>query len=98
MSIHPDVHKMIAAITEYDETQGVVPDAAGNVAGVNYTAILVAAGQRAQMMFENCGPLRKTLTPAQTDEVQQLMRAMWMDGFSASAAYSRMHGNTTAET
>jgi Spy/CpxP family protein refolding chaperone len=89
--------KLHAALWEYDQAQGAHPDAAGNVAGVDRTALLGVAGYRAELMFKSFGPLRKVLTPEQAQKVQQLMTAMWQDGFTARATYDHMYGSDKEE-
>lgn len=88
---HPDAFKLIAAVRDHDERGGNATGPDGKVAGVDAFALLGAAGTRARMMAEGFGNLRKTLNPQQQQELEQLLTAMWRDGFVVGANYEAQH-------
>ncbi|MGW3390532.1 hypothetical protein [Streptomyces cinereoruber] len=83
--LHPDFLRLVALLSDHDETNGNLPAADGTVAGYDSFALLGAAAHRAQLMTEGSGTLRKTLSAQQLDELQKLLAAMWKDGFAIGA-------------
>lgn len=82
---HPDSLRLAALIAAHDEATGNAPDSNGKIAGYDNSALLGAAGRRAQLMLEGFGTLRKTLAPQQINELWELLAVMWEDGFAVGA-------------
>ncbi|MFD7884057.1 hypothetical protein ACFV3N_16660 [Streptomyces bauhiniae] len=80
--VHPDSLRLVALIKEHDDGEGNAPDRNGKTSGFDRTALLGAAAHRGNLLYENFGPLRKTLTTKQADEVLRLLAAAWLDGFA----------------
>ncbi|MER5372761.1 hypothetical protein [Streptomyces sp. NPDC002553] len=84
-SLHPDFLRLVALLADHDETNGNLPAADGSIAGYDSFALLGAGAHRARLMAEGFGTLRKTLNGQQLHEFQQLLAAMWKDGFAIGA-------------
>ncbi|MEV8092639.1 hypothetical protein [Streptomyces nigra] len=82
---HPDSLRLAALLADHDESNGSLPAADGTVAGYDSVALSRASAHRAQLLAETHGTLRKTLGPRQFAELQQLLAAMWEDGFAVGA-------------
>ncbi|MFH8257569.1 hypothetical protein [Streptomyces roseolus] len=88
--LHPDFLRLVALLADHDETNGNHPATDGTIAGYDSFALLGAAAHRAQLMTEGFGTLRKTLNAQQLDELQQILAAMWKDGFAIGARFRQL--------
>jgi len=92
--LHPDAFKLLTVIRDHDERGGNTEDAEGKLAGVDAFAFLGAAAARARLMAEGFGTLRQTLNPRQRQELEELLTAMWQDGFIVGASYEAQRHTT----
>ncbi|GAA2720562.1 MULTISPECIES: hypothetical protein [Streptomyces] len=86
---HPDFLRLVALLADHDESNGNLPAADGTIAGYDSFALQRAAAHRARLMAEGLGTLRKTLNAQQLRELQQLLAAMWKDGFAVGVRSQR---------
>lgn len=91
---HPDTFKLLAATRDHDERGGNATGPDGKIAGVDAFALLGTAAARARLMAEGFGTLRQTLNPRQRQELEELLTAMWQDGFIVGAHFEAQHHTT----